>query len=87
MLPDSRRIYPEGELASQVIGTVGIDNQGLTGLEAAQEEVLHGTDGEREITRDALGDELERDTIDASDAGHRPEADDRRLDPGRRRSA
>ena len=68
-LPDSRRIYPEGELASQVIGTVGIDNQGLTGLEASEEEVLHGTDGEREITRDALGDELERDTIDASAAG------------------
>ena len=69
LLPDSRRIYPEGELASQVIGTVGIDNQGLTGLEASEEEVLHGTDGEREITRDALGDELERDTIDASAAG------------------
>ncbi len=38
LLPDSRRIYPEGELASQVIGTVGIDNQGLTGLEASEEE-------------------------------------------------
>ena len=69
MLPDSRRIYPEGELASQVIGTVGIDNQGLTGLEASEDEALHGTDGEREITRDALGAELERDTIDASAAG------------------
>jgi cell division protein FtsI (penicillin-binding protein 3) len=68
-LPDSRRIYPEGELASQVIGTVGIDNQGLTGLEASEEEVLHGTDGEREITRDALGDELERDTLSAAATG------------------
>jgi cell division protein FtsI (penicillin-binding protein 3) len=69
LLPDSRRIYPEGELASQVIGTVGIDNNGLTGLEASEEDVLHGTDGERQITRDALGDELERDTIDPSTAG------------------
>ena len=68
-LPDSRRIYPEGELASQVIGTVGIDNQGLTGLEAAEDEVLRGTDGEREVTRDALGDELERDTTAASAVG------------------
>jgi cell division protein FtsI (penicillin-binding protein 3) len=68
-LPDSRRVYPEGELASQVIGTVGIDNQGLTGLEAAEEEVLHGSDGERQVTRDALGEELERDTIDAVAAG------------------
>jgi cell division protein FtsI (penicillin-binding protein 3) len=69
LLPDSRRIYPEGELASQVIGTAGIDNQGLTGLEASEEEVLHGSDGEREITRDALGDELERDTIAAAAGG------------------
>ena len=38
MLPDSRRIYPQGELAGQVIGTVGIDNQGLTGLEASEDE-------------------------------------------------
>ena len=66
MLPDSRRIYPQGELAGQVIGTVGIDNQGLTGLEASEDELLHGTDGEREVTRDALGDELERDTVAAA---------------------
>jgi cell division protein FtsI/penicillin-binding protein 2 len=69
MLPDSRRIYPQGELAGQVIGTVGVDNQGLTGLEASEDELLHGTDGEREVTRDALGDELERNTIAASATG------------------
>lgn len=69
LLPDSRRIYPEGELASQVVGTVGVDNQGLTGLEAAEESVLAGEDGEREIVRDALGDELERNTLDASSVG------------------
>jgi len=69
MLPDSRRIYPQGELAGQVIGTVGIENQGLTGLEASEDELLHGTDGEREVTRDALGEELERNTIAASAAG------------------
>jgi len=69
MLPDSRRIYPQGELGSQLIGTVGIDNEGLTGLEASQEEVLHGTDGEREVVRDALGDELERNTIAGAQSG------------------
>jgi cell division protein FtsI (penicillin-binding protein 3) len=69
MLPDSRRIYPQGELASQVIGSVGVDNQGLSGLEASEETVLHGTDGEREVTRDALGDELERDTIAGAKTG------------------
>jgi cell division protein FtsI/penicillin-binding protein 2 len=69
LLPDSRRVYPEGELASQVIGSVGIDNQGLTGLEAAEEDVLGGSDGERVVTHDALGLELERSTTDPSAAG------------------
>ena len=69
LLPDSRRIYPEGELASQIVGTVGTDNQGLTGLEAFEDAVLRGEDGEREIVRDALGDELERNTLDASSTG------------------
>jgi cell division protein FtsI/penicillin-binding protein 2 len=69
MLPDSRRIYPQGELASQVIGSVGIDNQGLTGLEASEDAVLHGSDGEREVVRDALGDELERSTIAGAQTG------------------
>ena len=69
MLPDSRRIYPQGELAGQVIGTVGIDNQGLTGLESSEDGLLHGDDGERQVTRDALGDELERDTIAAASTG------------------
>jgi len=69
LLPDSRRIYPQGELASQVIGTVGIENEGLTGLEAAEDELLHGTDGEREVVRDALGDELERSTVAGAQTG------------------
>ena len=78
MLPDSRRIYPQGELAAQVIGAVGIDNQGLTGLEAAEDELLHGDDGERQVVHDALGDELERDTVAAATSRRGPAADDRR---------
>jgi cell division protein FtsI/penicillin-binding protein 2 len=69
VLPDSRRIYPQGELASPVIGTVGVDNQGLTGLEASEDEILRGADGERQVVRDALGDELERDTIEGAQPG------------------
>ena len=69
LLPDSRRIYPQGALAGQVIGTVGIDNQGLTGLEASEDSLLHGTDGEREVVRDGLGDELERNTISGAQTG------------------
>lgn len=69
LLPDSRRIYPQGELASQVIGTVGSENQGLTGLEQSEETALHGSDGQREVVRDGLGDELERNTINQETTG------------------
>jgi cell division protein FtsI (penicillin-binding protein 3) len=68
-IPDSRRVYPQGDLASQVVGAVGTDNNGLTGLEAADDDLLGGTDGEREIVRDALGQELERDTVTQARAG------------------
>ena len=67
-LPDSRRTYPQGEMAGQVIGSVGSENQGLTGLEAGEEEVLKGEDGERSIVRDALGDPIRLETVkEASD--------------------
>jgi cell division protein FtsI/penicillin-binding protein 2 len=69
VLPDSRRIYPQGALAGQVIGTVGTDHQGLTGLEASEDGVLHGSDGEREVISDALGQELERHTVTPATTG------------------
>jgi cell division protein FtsI/penicillin-binding protein 2 len=69
-LPDSRRTYPQGELAAQVIGAVGTENEGLTGLEAGEEEVLGGTDGQRIVVKDALGDPLRLETLSASEDGH-----------------
>jgi cell division protein FtsI (penicillin-binding protein 3) len=69
-LPDSRRTYPQGKLASQVIGAVGVDNQGLTGLEAGEDEVLHGTDGERKIVKDALGEPIRLETARTASDGH-----------------
>jgi cell division protein FtsI (penicillin-binding protein 3) len=62
-LPDSRRTYPQGELAAQVIGAVGVDNQGLSGLEAGEDSVLGGTDGEERIVKDALGEPIRLETI------------------------
>jgi cell division protein FtsI/penicillin-binding protein 2 len=52
---EPRRTYPQGSLASQVLGSVGTDNYGLTGLEQSQEDTLHGTDGERRVVKDATG--------------------------------
>jgi cell division protein FtsI (penicillin-binding protein 3) len=67
-LPDSRRTYPQGTLAAQAIGAVGDENQGLTGLEIGEDEVLRGSDGERRIVNDALGEPIRLETVsEASD--------------------
>ncbi len=42
---DTKRVYPFGDFASQVIGFVGKDNQGIIGIEAKYDEVLEGTVG------------------------------------------
>ena len=47
-LPGSRRTYPQGEMAGQVIGVVGSEGKGLTGIEAGEESVLAGEEGERQ---------------------------------------
>ncbi len=65
--PGSRRTYPQGDLAAQVIGVVGSENQGLTGLEESEESVLHGSDGERRIVTDATGEPIRVETA------HEPE--------------
>jgi cell division protein FtsI (penicillin-binding protein 3) len=68
-LPDSRRTYPQGQLAAQVLGAVGTENQGLTGMEAGEDSVLHGTDGERRIVKDALGEPIRLETISQASDG------------------
>jgi cell division protein FtsI/penicillin-binding protein 2 len=53
--PTMHRIYPRDWLASQVLGMVGTDGRGLSGLEYGYERALHGTPGVRRTVRDALG--------------------------------
>jgi len=70
-LPDSRRTYPQGSLAAQVLGAVGSEEQvGLSGLEAGQEEVLGGNDGEEMIVKDALGEPIRLETVHPASDGH-----------------
>ena len=45
LVADTKRYYPYGSLAAQVIGFVGDDNTGLYGLEACCEEELEGQSG------------------------------------------
>jgi cell division protein FtsI (penicillin-binding protein 3) len=68
-LPDSRRTYPQGEMAGQVIGVVGSENEGRTGLELGEEEVLGGSDGERRIVNDALGEPIRQETVTEAEDG------------------
>jgi cell division protein FtsI (penicillin-binding protein 3) len=68
-LPDTRRSYPQGEMAGQVIGAVGSENEGLTGLEAGEEDVLGGEDGERRIINDALGEPIRLETVNEAEDG------------------
>jgi stage V sporulation protein D (sporulation-specific penicillin-binding protein) len=55
---DIQRIYPFGSLASQVIGFVGKDNQGIIGLEAKYEQCLKGEMGKIMTQTDAAGREI-----------------------------
>jgi cell division protein FtsI (penicillin-binding protein 3) len=68
-LPDSRRVYPQGEMAGQVIGAVGSANQGLSGLEEGEESALGGSDGERRIVNDALGQPIRQETVEEAEDG------------------
>jgi cell division protein FtsI (penicillin-binding protein 3) len=55
LIPSAQRIYPQRFLASQLLGTVGIDGQGLGGLEYSEDRTLRGHSGQRRIVQDALG--------------------------------
>src|SRR5829696_8137550 len=68
-LPDTRRSYPQGEMAGQVIGAVGTENEGLMGLEEGEEGVLGGSDGERRIVNDALGEPIRLETVEEAEDG------------------
>ncbi|MFW5735767.1 MAG: penicillin-binding transpeptidase domain-containing protein [Halanaerobium sp.] len=52
---ESKRYYPEGNLASHIIGFTGIDNNGLNGLELSYNNHLSGKAGKMIIERDAEG--------------------------------
>lgn len=52
---DSKRYYPYGDLAAQVIGFCGSDNQGLDGIEAKYDSELKGTNGRIERQTNGAG--------------------------------
>jgi cell division protein FtsI (penicillin-binding protein 3) len=60
LIPEFKRIYPRDWMASQLLGVTGTDNQGLSGLEYSLDDVLRGRDGERKLTKDALGEAIKQ---------------------------
>ena len=55
---DTKRYYPYNNLASQIIGFCGSDNQGLDGIEAKYDEELKGKKGAIQRHTDAKGKEI-----------------------------
>ena len=70
---DTMRVYPNNNLASQVIGFCGSDNQGLNGIEAEYDEILKGENGSISKLTDATGKRIKntseeyKDPIDGND--------------------
>jgi len=57
-MPEAKRYYPKGELASHVIGMVGRENQPLEGLELKYDKYLRTAEGKIYFARDASGKKL-----------------------------
>lgn len=59
LIKDTKRYYPNQNYLAQTIGFVGIDNQGLLGLELKYDEYLSGSNGSINYYMDAKSHNLE----------------------------
>lgn len=59
LVKESKRYYPYGKTLSHVLGYVGIDNQGLSGIELQYDKYLTGEAGAIKYFSDAKGNKLE----------------------------
>ena len=60
LLKEGKRFYPYNTLLSHSIGFVGIDNQGLSGLELKYDKYLTGASGAIKYYSDAKGNKLDK---------------------------
>lgn len=65
VIQESKRVYPKGTLAAPLLGFVGVDNQGLAGIENSFDRVLSGPQKKLHVTVDAYGRELLRENNDS----------------------
>jgi cell division protein FtsI (penicillin-binding protein 3) len=57
-IKEAQRFYPHKELAGQLLGFVGVDSQGLEGIEREFDKQIKGASGYLLVNRDALGRDL-----------------------------
>jgi cell division protein FtsI (penicillin-binding protein 3) len=69
-LPEPKRVYPSDLLAAPLIGTVGTDQTGLSGLESQYDAMLLGHSGTITVEVDQAGHEIPR-TVRKSDPARR----------------
>jgi cell division protein FtsI/penicillin-binding protein 2 len=69
LIPDVTRVYPQSWAASQVLGSVGWGDRGLSGVEYRYNAALRGTDGVRRTVSDALGQPISIDDLKPTKPG------------------
>jgi cell division protein FtsI (penicillin-binding protein 3) len=69
LIPQTRRVYPRGSEAVQVVGTVHGNGAGASGIEYQYDSVLTGSDGLRRIVSDAKGQPISIDDLRATGPG------------------
>ncbi len=63
LVKESKRYYPYKEVLSHVLGYVGIDNQGLSGIELEYDNYLTGKDGAIKYYSDGKGNRLDKSEV------------------------
>lgn len=58
LVPNAKRVNPEGDVAATILGLTGTDNTGLAGIESAYNEALQGKPGKTIYERDSIGDPI-----------------------------
>ena len=61
---EEKRVYPQNQLAAQVLGYAGTDNTGLAGIELQEDSVLAGTPGRQRVVTAADGSQIETISLD-----------------------
>lgn len=79
IVDEYRRLYPGGHLAGQLLGFVGVDGEGLEGMEKSFDAHLAGKTVRQAVSRDASGKRLDLDAESPEEVAARLRGADLRL--------